>query len=120
MLNWYWFENRIWAIGGYSTGYTTIVESYDPTTNSWQSEASLTTARHFPFVWSVNGRIYVGGGYGNSFLNSVEVYDTTAKLWSHSGNLPGLLIQLPWTTRSMSSQAQPHQASIPTKSTPPI
>ena len=35
-----WFENRIWAIGGYTSAYLSKVESYDPTTNSWQTETS--------------------------------------------------------------------------------
>ena len=41
-----WFENRIWAIGGVKDGSNSKkVESYDPLTDSWQTEASLTTAR---------------------------------------------------------------------------
>jgi hypothetical protein len=47
---------------------TNKVESYDPTTDTWQAEASLTTARDWPVAWVANGRIYVGGGKdGSSF-----------------------------------------------------
>ena len=38
----------------------TKVESYDPVTDTWQAEASLTTARNWPVAWVANGRIYVG------------------------------------------------------------
>ncbi|MBT3666306.1 MAG: hypothetical protein HN548_02415 [Opitutae bacterium] len=85
-----WFENRIWAIGGYNSTSSNKVESYDPTTNSWKAEASLTTARHYPVAWVANGRIYVGGGKkdSSSYLNSIEVYDPTIKQWSNAGSFP--------------------------------
>ena len=51
------------------------VESYDPTTDTWQAEASLTTVRAWPVAWVANGRIYAGGGKDGSSLNSIEVYD---------------------------------------------
>ena len=83
------FRNRIWAIGGYSTGYTKIVESYDPFTDSWQTETSLTFQRLWPFAWVANGRIYSGGGYnGSSRLSSIEIYNPTTKQWSSGGNFP--------------------------------
>jgi len=85
-----WFENRIWAIGGYTSIYSNKVESYDLDTDSWQVEASLTTARNWPVAWVANGRIYVGGGKkdSSSFLNSIEVYDPITKQWSNAGNFP--------------------------------
>ena len=78
-----WFENRIWAIGGYTRTYSNKVESYDPTTNSWQTEASLTTVRHWPVAWIANGRIYVGGGRNSSHLNSIESYDPRTNSWKN-------------------------------------
>jgi N-acetylneuraminic acid mutarotase len=88
-----WFENRIWAIGGYDgSSSTNKVESYDPTTDTWQAEASLTTTRSRPIAWIANRRIYVGGGTGGAelsgFLNSIEVYHPTTKQWASAGNLP--------------------------------
>ena len=85
-----WFGDRIWAIGGYNDGYTKIVESYDPTTNSWQrNEASLTELRFWPVAWVASGRIYSGGGYdGSSYLNSIESYDPKTNSWKNAGNLP--------------------------------
>ena len=84
-----WFENRIWAIGGADGDFSKKVESYDPSTDSWQTEASLTTPRHWATAWFENGKIYVGGGkYGSTFLTSIEVYHPTTKQWSNSGNFP--------------------------------
>ena len=82
-----WFENRIWAIGG-NGGSNTKVESYDPTTDTWQAEASLTTGRAYPVAWVANGRIYAGGGKDGSYLNSIEVYDPATKQWTSAGNFP--------------------------------
>jgi hypothetical protein len=65
------------------------VESYDPTTDTWQAEASLKTARMWPVAWVANDRIYAGGGGGGgSYLNSIEAYDPTTKQWSHIGYFP--------------------------------
>jgi N-acetylneuraminic acid mutarotase len=85
-----WFENRIWAIGGNNGTDTNKVESYDPSTDNWQVETSLTTTRQWAVAWVANGRIYVGGGKdsSNSFLNSIEVYDPATKQWASAGNFP--------------------------------
>ena len=64
------------------------MESYEPTTDSWQAEASPTTSRGWPFAWVANGRIYVGGGSDGSLLNSIEVYDPATTQWTIAGNLP--------------------------------
>ena len=37
-LNLVWFENRIWAIGGMNNSQLNTVESYDPVSDSWQTE----------------------------------------------------------------------------------
>jgi hypothetical protein len=81
-----WFENRIWAIGGFGGRFK--VESYDPTTDTWQAEASLTTGRAYLVAWMANGRIYAGGGKDGSYLNSIEVYDPATKQWTSAGNFP--------------------------------
>ena len=80
-----WLENRIWAIGGNDGSSTNKVESYDLAIDTWQAEASLTTARNWSVAWVANDRIYVGGGNN---LNSIEVYDQVNKSWSNAGNFP--------------------------------
>ena len=64
------------------------MESYDPSTDSWQIETSLSIARNWATTWVANGEIYVsGGGDGSQHLKSIEVYDPTTKQWSTFGNL---------------------------------
>ena len=87
------YENKIYCIGGYSatidneTNYFDlhINEVYDPTTDTWETKASLTTARHCPATNMVNGKIYVIGGYSitsHSILNINEVYDPASNTWA--------------------------------------
>ena len=85
-----WLENRIWAIGGSDGSNTNKVESYDLAIDTWQAEASLTTARNWPVAWVSSGKIYAGGGgtNGSSHLQSIEVYDPTTRQWANAGNFP--------------------------------
>ncbi|MDC1309611.1 immunoglobulin domain-containing protein, partial [Opitutales bacterium] len=84
-----WFDNRIWAVGGYDGSYINIVESFDPSSNSWRPEASMTKQRNRPFVFVANSKFFVGGGQdGSSQLNSIEAYDPITKRWMICGNFP--------------------------------
>ena len=80
-----WFENRIWAIGGSAGSPSRVVESYEPSTNAWQSEATLISTRRWSVSWVLNDRIYVGGEY-NSI--SIEAYNHDTNQWAYVGNLP--------------------------------
>ena len=85
-----WFQNRIWAIGGWGGGPSTKVESYDPVSNAWQTEASLTVARIAPYQWVSNGKLYVGGGATSltDIHSSIECYDPILASWQIVGDLP--------------------------------
>jgi hypothetical protein len=84
-----WFDNRIWAVGGYDGLYTSTAESFDPLSNSWRTEASMTTKRNRPFTFVANGEIFVAGGNdGSSSLNSIEAFDPTTNRWKICGNFP--------------------------------
>ena len=84
-----WFDNRIWAVGGYGGLYLNTVESFDPLSNSWRTEASMTTKRNRPFTFVANGEIFVAGGNdGSSSLNSIEAFDPTTNRWKICGNFP--------------------------------
>ena len=85
------YQDRIWAIGGFNSISSTSVssvDSFDPRTNSWRAEASLTTPRNWPVAWVGNGGIYVGGGDNGAPLNTVEFYDRATKNWISNGTLP--------------------------------
>jgi N-acetylneuraminic acid mutarotase len=85
-----WFENRIWAIGGYDVDFSNKVESYDPTLDSWQVETPLHTGKNWPSTWIANGILYVAGGRTASTysVNSIVAYNPIIKLWTSAGNLP--------------------------------
>ncbi|MDG1356365.1 MAG: kelch repeat-containing protein, partial [Opitutales bacterium] len=80
-----WFKNRIWAIGGQRSSSRTTVESYDVTTDTWQTETSLSEERSFAASWVANGRIYMGGGMN---LDSISAYNPLTSNWSAADNLP--------------------------------
>ena len=84
-----WFENRIWAIGGVNGAALDVVESYDPLTDSWRSENSLSIPRHWAVAWVENEKIYVGGGWdGEVKKSTIEVYDSSTGKWRTAGEFP--------------------------------
>ena len=87
------YQNKIYCIGGntgYSsdTGYacTGVNEVYDPATDTWETKASMPTARSSVQAYVVNGKIYLIGGAPNGILN--EVYDPAANTWETKTPMP--------------------------------
>src|SRR2546428_12697568 len=60
-----WGE-RVWVIGGFGENAEPVatVESYDPTTNVWETRPSLPAPVHHAAAAVVGDRLFVGGGYG--------------------------------------------------------
>ena len=66
-----------------------LVEVYDPETNTWQRLADMPTARAEPMTAVVAGKIYVLAGYVGKdnrgvnlkFLKAVEMYDPQTDTW---------------------------------------
>jgi N-acetylneuraminic acid mutarotase len=58
-------------------------ESFDPTTNTWTSIASMATNRGDTTAIGVNGKLYVLFGYTTEYdlLSSVEEYDPASNTW---------------------------------------
>ena len=67
-----------------------VVEVYDPTTDTWTKKANMPTARFAMSAAVVAGKIYILGGVANNgeVLNTVEVYDPTTDTWTKKGNMP--------------------------------
>jgi len=89
----------IYAIGGLTnTGITAAVESYNPTTNAWSTDAALPTARYFlaaaagPCPAGQTGTcVYAAGGdtmLSNSPAATVESYNPSTNAWSTDAALP--------------------------------
>jgi hypothetical protein len=77
-------NGKIYAVGGSYVGVTglSIVEEYDPYTNSWVTKTPMTTARNAVAVVALNGKIYAIGGGGSSWsTNIVEEYDPELDAW---------------------------------------
>jgi N-acetylneuraminic acid mutarotase len=83
-------DGRAWVLGGGST----VCESYDPGTNSWQSEASLNTARTWPVAWTNGEDLFVAEGGSNTAttaeLRTIEILSKGSSQWEVSqDSLPG-------------------------------
>ncbi|MXV73146.1 hypothetical protein F4Z99_02575 [Candidatus Poribacteria bacterium] len=73
-----------------------LVEVYDPETNTWQRLADMPTVRAGAETTVVDGKIYVMGGYagednhGKNFkiLKAVEMYDPQTDTWVRKQELP--------------------------------
>jgi N-acetylneuraminic acid mutarotase len=82
-------NGKIYVPGGYyvsgSSSYaTSVVEVYDPATNSWSTVAPLPTAQYAHAVTAVNNKLYVMGGnsLSSGYLNTCYVFDPSANSWS--------------------------------------
>ncbi len=73
-----------------------LVEVYDPETNTWQRLADMPTARAEPITAVVAGKIYVLAGYVGKdnrgvnlkFLKTVEMYDPQTDTWVRKQDMP--------------------------------
>ena len=65
-------DGRVWVLGGLTAaGATAVVESYDPTTDSWAAGPALPFAVHHPMATTFRGEVIVMGG----FLAAGALYD---------------------------------------------
>ncbi len=84
----------LYAVGGSffnngSTNYISVVEAYDPVTDSWTTKASLLTPRVGAAVGMANGMIYVvGGSNGSGVLPTLEAYDPVSNTWGAKPPMP--------------------------------
>ena len=89
---------EIYVIGGVVrpsrngvTSFSSVVEVYDPTTDSWSRRSGAPTRRGAHAAAVVDGRIYVIGGTVNpttSFLRTVEMYDPSTDTWEVLDAMP--------------------------------
>jgi len=91
-------NGRIYVIGGYPSEGTpgeealSVVEEYDPATNTWTRKADMPTAR-CDFNESsavVDGKVYVIGGttYPGPVSSTVEEYDPATDTWTRKADMP--------------------------------
>jgi len=86
-------DGKIYAIGGLSGGPLSIVEEYDPLTDTWTRKADMPTPRYQVQTEAVNGKIYAIGGWDvlnppNSVIYStVEEYDPKTDIWTAKADM---------------------------------
>jgi hypothetical protein len=86
-------DGKIYAVGGvYGNGgaLLSMVEEYDPATDTWTTKTRMPTARAIFLSSSVvNGIIYVIGGIrGETALSTVEAYDPATDTWTEKTSMP--------------------------------
>ena len=77
-------DGKLYAVGGYDGLGESLssVERYDPTSNTWEAVAPMTTARGSHAVAVLDGKLYAVGGRGlDGRLSSVERYDPAVGAW---------------------------------------
>ena len=81
----------LYAIGGEnSNGPLSIVEAYNPATDTWSTRAPIPQARSFPVGDVSKGIVYLAGGYDESFepQGVLYAYDPARDSWSAKSAMP--------------------------------
>ena len=75
---------QLYAVGGYDDRESRVaaVERYDPSTNTWEAVAAMSTKRANLGAVALDGKLYAVGGFdGETHLDSVERYDPSTNAW---------------------------------------
>jgi N-acetylneuraminic acid mutarotase len=92
-------DNKIYAIGGSVSstlglsGYSSVVEVYNPASDTWGTAAPMNTPRVGLAAAVSGGMIYVFGGYGkppgytDRYLLTVDVFNPGLNTWSSSPSM---------------------------------
>ena len=84
-------NGKIYAIGGRAGGQLySIVEEYDPASDTWTRKADMSVPRLNHSAGVVNGKIYVIGGIEGDIgpTKLVEEYDPATDTWRRRADLP--------------------------------
>ncbi|MEQ1762737.1 MAG: MBG domain-containing protein [Pyrinomonadaceae bacterium] len=82
-------NGKIYVAGGFNGGHTTIVEEYDPVTDSWASKANRPSVQSNPTAGTVGSVMYVAGGNnGSSTFNQLWAYTPGTDTWTAKAAMP--------------------------------
>ncbi len=80
-------NGKIYAIGGIDNGRVSIVEVYDPASDSWSTAASMPVPTYLLAATEVHGLIYaIGGSHASGTLETVEQYSLPVTLYTFTKN----------------------------------
>jgi len=88
------YNNKIYVFGGAGTPADiwtdlSMVEVYDPATDTWEEKQGLPTARFKPGAVVINDKIYVIGGFSDGVMSSrVDVYHPETDTWEDATDFP--------------------------------
>jgi N-acetylneuraminic acid mutarotase len=91
---------KVYAIGGVrnsggSADCLSVLEAYDPATDTWQRKADMPTARNsLAVVTGPDGKIYAIGGVQTPVYSTVEAYDPATDTWQRKADMPTARFQL--------------------------
>jgi N-acetylneuraminic acid mutarotase len=82
-------NGKIYAIGGYDGNKVfSMVEEYNPKTDTWEKKTNMPTARAYFSTSVVNNKIYAIGGLGDNCFPTVEEYDPVTDKWTRKADMP--------------------------------
>ena len=92
--------DKLYAVGGFSGSNLSLVDEYDPATDTWTSKANMLSPRRNMAIASVNGKIYVISGRDNqgtsiTYTFSTEEYDPTTNQWTSKQEMPIVATPIP-------------------------
>jgi N-acetylneuraminic acid mutarotase len=79
---------KIYAVGGFGSGYESANEEYDPAVNSWSTKASMPTPRYDIATGVIGGKLYAVGGHDGGDLTVNEEYDPVSDAWTTRQPMP--------------------------------
>jgi uncharacterized membrane protein YebE (DUF533 family) len=85
------YDGLLYVFGGYqysSTGGTSDVFAYDPSSNSWTQEASMNVATWGSAAAVYNGVAYVFGGADGANDQTVQAYNFATNSWTTKNDMP--------------------------------
>jgi len=85
-------NNKVYVIGGVTSGFVGTNEEYNPATNGWTTKAPMPTAREVAGSTAavVNNRVYIIGGLGVNYiiLPNNEEYNPATNTWTIKAGMP--------------------------------
>jgi N-acetylneuraminic acid mutarotase len=86
-------DGLMYVVGGLEfdgfNSVTTLVEAYDPLTDSWATKPPMPTERYAMAIGAIDGILYVAGGASNTAaLASADAFDPATNIWTPMAPMP--------------------------------